>query len=355
MAEERTTGVSNRRGKCEIWWMEGKRRCYETLPIKYTATGVAQARRIRSMRMDDFATRPHAGKPEGSSPTFGKLAQTRLDILQRNKPSSRKSVKSRLNNYWMPYFANWPITQIHYGDVQDMMRGVYKKHLSPKTQKEILSDGGSVFELAIKDRWITENPCSLINKEIKKESKEPDPFTKEEMDVLLAALSENHRMFYLIRYWCGLRPGEAIALRWQDYKDGMFHVRHNRVYGVDGTTKTNSERVVPVHPIVAKALSQATRVLHSDHIINTEKGKPFTSSNNPSRALVRAMKKTGVRYRDPYNVRHSCACRMIEAGMKSGYCAKVLGHSLATFLKVYARFLDVEQDAAQAAIWSSVQ
>ena len=62
---------------------------------------------------------------------------------------------------------------------------------------------------------------------------------------------------------------------------------------------------------------------------------------------------TGIRYRDPYNARHSSACRMIEAGIKPAYCAKILGHSVQTFLTTYARFIDA--DAEQAAIWATIE
>ena len=44
---------------------------------------------------------------------------------------------------------------------------------------------------------------------------------------------------------------------------------------------------------------------------------------------------------------------MLEAGMKPAYCAKILGHSVQTFLSAYARFIDA--DAEQAAIWATVE
>jgi integrase len=40
---------------------------------------------------------------------------------------------------------------------------------------------------------------------------------------------------------------------------------------------------------------------------------------------------------------------MLEAGMKPAYCAKILGHSVQTFLTTYARFIDAHSDAEQAA------
>ena len=41
--------------------------------------------------------------------------------------------------------------------------------------------------------------------------------------------------------------------------------------------------------------------------------------------------------------------------MKPAYCARILGHSVQTFLTTYARFIDAEADAVQAAIWATIE
>jgi len=354
MATKNEAGVTEHRGRCRIYWNENGKQKFKVLDIPYSRAGIEKALRVRGQLIKDFKHGITEEINRGPSPTFGELAQQRLDILGRGKPSARKSTKSRLNNYWMPVFDKWPITQIRYSDIQAMMQKVYRKNLSNKTMKEILTDGSGVFELAIKSQWINENPTKLVNKEIKTEKKEIDPFTHEEMNLLLKALPDNLRLFYLIRYYCGMRPGEVIALRHSDYRDGHFRVTRNRVYNVEGTTKTGNERLVPVHPIVQKAITDAPRVLHSDHIVNNQYGQPFTSSNNTGRALVRAMELTGVRYRDPYNVRHSCAARMLEAGCLPSWCANVLGHSIETFYRVYASIINRAKIEEQSQIWASM-
>ena len=52
-------------------------------------------------------------------------------------------------------------------------------------------------------------------------------------------------------------------------------------------------------------MDDAPRVLHGYQIVNNQYGQPFKSSKNTGRALVRTMESIGIRYRDPYNVRHS--------------------------------------------------
>jgi hypothetical protein len=45
---------------------------------------------------------------------------------------------------------------------------------------------------------------------------------------------------------------------------------------------------------------------------------------------------------------------MLEAGMKPACCEKILGHSVQTFLTTYARFIDADADAEQAANWATI-
>ena len=102
-------------------------------------------------------------------------------------------------------------------------------------------------------------------------------------------------------------------------------------------------------------MDDALRALHSYQNLNNQYGQPFRSSKNTGRALVRTMESIGIRYRDPYNVRHSLACRMLEAGMKPAHCAKILGHYVQKFLSTYVRFIDADTNAQRAAIWATVE
>jgi integrase len=65
--------------------------------------------------------------------------------------------------------------------------------------------------------------------------------------------------------------------------------------------------------------------------------------------LVTTLKRLGIRYRRPYNMRHSYATAMLMAGMAPGFCGKQLGHSVEQFHKTYARWLDGEQNDLEMA------
>ena len=81
-----------------------------------------------------------------------------------------------------------------------------------------------------------------------------DPYTQEEIDAVAEKLNGNDKLFFAIRWYCGLRPGEVAALNWSDYKNGYFTVTKSITDGEEGRTKTDRDRLVPVHPLLGKCL-----------------------------------------------------------------------------------------------------
>lgn len=56
------------------------------------------------------------------------------------------------------------------------------------------------------------------------------------------------------------------------------------------------------------------------------------------------LKRLEIRYRRPYNMRHTYATAMWMAGMTPAFCAKQLGHSVEVFLRTYSKWLDGDQN-----------
>ena len=59
------------------------------------------------------------------------------------------------------------------------------------------------------------------------------------------------------------------------------------------------------------------------------------------------LRRLGMRYRPPYNTRHTYATMMLMAGMTPALCAKQLGHSVEMFLRTYAKWIDGGQNALE--------
>ena len=54
-----------------------------------------------------------------------------------------------------------------------------------------------------------------------------------------------------------------------------------------------------------------------------------------------------LRYRKPYNTRHSYATMMLMAGITPAFCAAQLGHSVGMLMGTYARWLDGAHNALE--------
>jgi integrase len=55
----------------------------------------------------------------------------------------------------------------------------------------------------------------------------------------------------------------------------------------------------------------------------------------------------GIRYRPPYNVRHTYATVCLMAGMRPAFIAQQLGHSVQMLLTTYAHWMNSKGDWAE--------
>ena len=96
------------------------------------------------------------------------------------------------------------------------------------------------------------------------------------------------------------------------------------------------------------------RQLRCDKILVTRYGEEYRRTRAFANRFQKALRKADIRSRSPYNVRHGCACRMLEAGMKPEYCAKRLGHTTRMFFETYADWIDRDETIVQEQIWASM-
>lgn len=58
-------------------------------------------------------------------------------------------------------------------------------------------------------------------------------------------------------------------------------------------------------------------------------------------------KKLGIRYRSPYETRHTYATMLLMTGVTPAFAARQMGHSIQMFLTTYARWIDGGQNALE--------
>lgn len=144
-----------------------------------------------------------------------------------------------------------------------------------------------------------------------------------------------------------MRTSELIALRWQDvdWAHGLVLVRQAWVSGeIKGPKTEAGRREIKLLPPAREALL-AQRV-HSQLangcvFLDPRTGDPW-SGDKPIRELFwrPALRRAGVRYRYPYQTRHTYASTLLSAGENPVWVASQMGHKdWVMIVRTYGRWI----------------
>jgi len=291
------------------------------------------------------------GRVEPSG-TFKVAAQQWLDSGSI-APSHRETAKNRLNRWWIPELGSKELDQIQPRDLRRILST--SKHLAWKTRRNILSDCSAVFQTALRDGLIESNPARSVVLPRSKGKARPDPFTPEERERLLGELLGVPHTYFALGFYAGLRPGERLALEWSDYTGKKLSITKQIVAGRKrAVTKTYEIREVPVVAPLRAALESMVRPLAGGPILVNQYGRPYTSADKINKPFLAALEKLSIRYRSPYNTRHTCATVMLIAGMEPAKAAKIMGHSTKMFLDTYSDWIPNDRDQEELDKWEAM-
>ena len=200
---------------------------------------------------------------------------------------------------------------------------------------------------AYADGLIERNPMDRI-RNLTVRHEEPDPFTPDERTAILNACTEpQHRNLFEFAFWTGLRTSELIALEWRDvdWQQNLVRIRRASVRKrVKGTKTRSGERNVVLLPPALEALQRQrslTKRLTGRVFRNPRTNKPWeTDGQIRKTAWQPILKRTNVRYRSPYQTRHTYASTLLSVGENPTWIAQQMGHTdWAMIRKVYGRWI----------------
>lgn len=210
-----------------------------------------------------------------------------------------------------------------------------------KTIRNQLSFLRSSLDEAITDGVLQINPVSLITASRYRskvtETEDDyvvDPLSPAEVDALLASAG-NKQWENLFRFaiHTGMRSSELCALRWKDidFIQKTAHVQSASVAGITKGTKTKAgTRKVELTNEAMLALSsqkQFSFMKEATVFEDPKTGKSWASADAiRKKAWVPTLRKAGIRYRNPYQTRHTFATRLISQGANLFWLATQMGH-----------------------------
>ncbi len=301
----------------------------------------------------------------GQTCAFGQYAQTWLDSRTLAE-GTRDNYKSVLNVWWMPYLATTPLANL----TPAFMRGLLAQidWTSNGVKSSAMSKISTILDSAVSDRLLSENPMAALEKS-SRENKKIDPFYQAEGDRIIEALYSAeywpiriYGAFFEFAFYTGMRLGEISALRWEEVdlqKRVAFVCRVVAKKKIVNRTKTKKDRYVLLNERAIHALEYAEKYAER-RAAGPGKHDEFPYCFPPSKNSLYVqqtsdlhhqwrpiLKGLGIRYRPPYNARHTYATMCLMAGMAPAFIAKQLGHSVQILLTRYARWIDGEGDWAE--------
>ncbi|WP_398494352.1 site-specific integrase [Variovorax sp.] len=162
--------------------------------------------------------------------------------------------------------------------------------------------------------------------------------------------------YFEFAFMTGMRPEELIALRRGDvdWASGTSHVSRARTAGEEKPLKTYVARDIDLVDRAVEALkvmkvwTGVGAVVDEDrelgrHIIQSPvTDRPWHEDRSQRDTFWRpCLRKLGIRWRRPYQTRHTYATNALRAQVNPTYVARQMGHANAKMLfRVYATWID---------------
>ena len=183
--------------------------------------------------------------------------------------------------------------------------------------------------------------------------KEPDPFTEDERDRICDYFREKDRYwfpFVFTRFWTGLRPAEARALRYGDLdlRRGKLSVHRSRTLREDNPTKTmKAERSIRLHSRVVAVLRDMPKPAHltdGDFVFVTPAQNDLDEDRFIAQHWHRALRALGLRHRPFKTTRHTFISIALTHGANLKKLADYCGTSVAMIEQHYGKWLGDDDD-----------
>jgi integrase len=363
----------------EITFTYRGKRCRERIKLTPTPPNLKRAAQHRAAILDaiqkgtfeyrvTFPDSPRAGlfvERQGDVLTVAKylddwLERQRVHLKASTYDGYRKTVIDHLS----PAFGTLRLSDIKRPQLKNWCA---KQKISNKSLRNRLSVLRAALGEALQDDLIEVNPLygwQFKNREAPDTEDDVDPFTAEEQLLILEKLSGQERNLFAFAFWTGMRTSELIGLEWGDvdFNRGTVQVRRSltraaiaiKSEGETPKTKSGRRDVKLLAPALAALTAQKEHTyITGEQIFNNPRtDKRWSGDLTIRSAWKRALQLAKVRYRRPYQTRHTFASMMLTAGESPMWVAQQMGHKDWTMIaRVYGKWIkDAQPEAGNKAV-----
>lgn len=289
------------------------------------------------------------------TPLFRDFVETwRKERQVEWRHSYRLAIQSMLDTHLLPVFGDIPVREIDRAALMrfrarlaDRRIGATKasegRPLTNTTLNRVMGVARQILDEAAARHGFA-NPALTI-KRLKMKRIDIEPFSMDEVRLILATVRADYRQYLTLRFFTGLRSAEAHGLKWKhiDFERREILIRETYANGRTEYTKTDgSQREVRISGPVMEAL----RIVQPDvvdpdaYVFHTRTGHPIDNKNFNDRVWAPLLRHLGLKRRRPYQMRHTCATLWLAAGENPEWIARQLGHTTTEMLfRTYSRYV----------------
>jgi integrase len=372
-----STGIELRKGaraeSIRIYFTYRGVDCREPLKLPHTKQNIAYAVRRRGeiinaiergtfVYTEFFPDSPRAkvfcpAAPEAEAAanrdvTIGALLREYLLVAKRNLAlSSYNCYQQVADDHLFPMWERKPVGELTTRELRNWIMTLGGKR---KTVQLILTPLRNTLELALVDQLIETNPFDSIRlkkilaRDQMQSSFRADPFDIDEIEAILGACErEQEKNMFLFALSTGMRPSEYIAQEWPHVNFVMHQLQVAGAF-VDGESKGSAKTEAGLRKIdmrqgaldALKAQQQYTKLGGGLIFLNPSYGKQWAGDKPIRERWCRILLIAGVRYRNPYQTRHTYASSLLMLGANPLYVATQLGHVDTTLVfRTYGRWI----------------
>ena len=308
--------------------------------------------------------------PRKSSEAFGPVAEAWFLSKQgaQRKPKTLAGYRSLMDTIVLPQWGNVPLKRIDYEQYSLWLGRLSTegsqtgKGLSASRITQAHQLVGAVLKHAQKTGKITRNVALEFKRKIdlpEQTERERRYLTHAEL-IRLAKATGRFETLTLVLGYCGLRFGEAVALRRRHVGDRELTLTASATYVtgqgiVESTTKTKRTRHVPVPAPVWERLKDELPDEPNDLVFPRQRGG-LLPIEEYRRAFDKGCAEVGIEGLVPHGLRHTTASLAISAGANVKVVQRMLGHATAAMtLDRYGHLLDDDLAGVAAALGKAIE
>lgn len=343
------------------------------VPLHGTFTHKAKASRAAAAR-EELARKSMRRDPEAFRRTWGDWVAEWWETRDV-EPSTLKVDKGRLELHLKPRWEHVQIGAINRQDVKAWASKMKRDDVGATTIQRCVHLLSASMSAAMDAEIVDSNPAAKIK--VGGSAKAQERFlTHEEFNALREQVGTTGDQLVLdLLANTGMRPGEASGLHWNriDLDRGVVRVVETfdeATGGIKAYPKSKRIRDIPLTPELVEALtverderlaagedlrsgcSEEHRVgiCRSALVLRSEGGSVLRFSNFSYRVLKPAIEAAGIGHCRVYDLRHTYASWLLQAGVPLADVGKLLGHVSTQTTAIYAHLAASPNEAVLAAL-----